>query len=132
MNATLLTAEEEKALYEALQTDREFWPALIKDPKAAYKARFHRELLPGQEILVEQDGPDRLTLVSPTTGLRLPLEHRASRELRDDQLDTVAAGLSMPPPAPVVTLPVSAVSPIPTGSNDVGLGLIPRSTDRPL
>lgn len=131
MSATLLTAEEEKALYEALGRDPDFWTAFVKDPKAAYKAKFDRELLPGQELLVEQEGPNRVSLVSPATGLRMPVEYRASGELSDEQLDTVAAALGMPPSAPVVTLPVSAVTPIPMGSNDVGLGLIPGSSDRP-
>ncbi len=119
--SALLPADEEKAIHEALQRDRGFWPALIKDPKAAYKAKFGKELLPGQEILVEQEGPNRVTFVSPATGLRLPVEYNATGELSDEQLDAVAGGLTMAP-APIVSIPIAAAPPIPVSNNILPTG----------
>lgn len=97
MNAGVLSAEEERSISEALQSDPGFWTVLSQDPKAAYKARFGKELAAGQEILVEQASSNRATFVSATTGRRLLVEYAASGELRDDQLATVVGGVGVTP-----------------------------------
>jgi hypothetical protein len=75
----------------AAQADPRFRAAFLVDPKAAYKARFGKELLPGEEVEVKKlkDGATALYLPKYQQGLLIPVE---DGELSDEMLDKVAGG----------------------------------------
>jgi hypothetical protein len=79
----------------AAATDPAFRDAFLADPKGAYRRRFGLELLPGQDIAVEQqaDGPIHVHFPRLDAGFVVrPAAAASDAELSDDELELAVGG----------------------------------------
>ncbi len=85
-----LTLEVGTKVLAAAAASRTFFDAFLKDPKAAYKAQFGDEFLPGQNVEVRplEDGSTALYLPDRKQGVVIPKDF----ELSDDMLAMVVGG----------------------------------------
>jgi hypothetical protein len=82
---------------EAFEADPGFRRAFFSDPQGAYRRRFGKELLPGEEITIEESADGTRCLCLPRIDARFVLAATAS-DLSDAEL-AYAVGGAPPKPA---------------------------------
>jgi hypothetical protein len=84
---------------EAAMTDESFMDSFLANPKETYRDRFHEELFPGEEIVIQDRGDGTVALVLPrfgSFGKGMILSRNlvvGSDELTDAELELVSAGI---------------------------------------